>query len=393
MVLADLARTLEHLCDEERAHARAGREAGLRAVREAFYAGDIASAIARFYAERGGWLAREDLESFRCQLAPPASRVFRLGGEEVEVLTCGPWCQGPMLLQVLAIAEHLDLAAMGTDSADYLHAVAEALKLAFADREAYFGDPDFVAVPVDTLTSAAYGRERARRIDLRRAAPGMPPPGAVQGHSPYLGDTAHATAPAAASADTSVVAVIDASGNAFCSNPSDPSWDVPVVPGTGLAVSSRGSQSWAVRGHPSVLAPGKRPRLTPNPNIARVRGKWIMPFGSPGGDSQVPGNLQFLLAHLLAGMQLQSAVEAPRIMTHSHPNSFAPHASSPGLLDVEAPIPDSVREELARRGHRSEAAPQFSFKTAGVCAAKKDLTTGELSAAADPRRPSRAMGF
>jgi gamma-glutamyltranspeptidase/glutathione hydrolase len=286
VVLGDLARTLTWLCDEERAHAGKGREAGLAAVRNAFYKGDLARTLLSFYKEQDGLLTEDDFASFRAPLVAPSSRTFRLGGEEVEVMTCGPWCQGPMMLWALSILEHVDLAAMGRGSAEYLHTVAEALKLAFADREAYLGDPDFVDVPDHVLASADYGRSQAGRIDSRRAEPGMPMPGSIPGYAPYLGETVADREPERVSADTSVVTVIDAHGNAFCSNPSDPSWDVPVVPGTGLVVSSRGSQSWAVKGHPSVLAPGKRPRLTPNPSIARVRGKWIMPFGSPGGDAR-----------------------------------------------------------------------------------------------------------
>lgn len=394
LVLPDLAATLAWLCDEERAHAGAGRAAGLAAVRRAFYHGDLAATVLDFYRQHGGWLTAGDLADFRTPLVAPSRRSFRLAGdEELEVMTCGPWCQGPMLLWALSILEHLDLESMTAGSADYLHTVAEALKLAFADREAYLGDPDFVDVPDEVLSSAAYGRTQAARIDAHQASPGMPAPGVVPGHAPYTGSGAAPRAPERVAADTSVVAIVDGDGNAFCSNPSDPSWDVPVVPGTGLVISSRGSQSWAVPGHPSVLAPGKRPRLTPNPSIARVRGKWLMPFGSPGGDAQVPGNLQFLLNHVLFGMPLQEAVEAPRLMTRSHPDSFAPHASDPGSLKLEAPAGDAVLDELAARGHRVERLEAFSFKTAGVCAVRREQRSGQLSAAADPRRPSRAMGW
>ncbi|MCB1743559.1 MAG: gamma-glutamyltransferase [Gammaproteobacteria bacterium] len=393
VVLADLARTFAFLCDEERAHAGKGRAAGLAAVRNAFYKGDIARTVLAFYKEHGGWLTEQDLADFRAPLVPPSRWRGRLGGEDLEVLTCGPWCQGPMLPWTLAILEQTGIQGMSPDSVDYLHTVAEALKLAFADREAYLGDPDFVDVPDAVLSSAEYGRAQAARIRPDVAFPGMPAPGRIDGHTPYIGAAASTGEPERVSADTSVVAVVDAAGNAFCSNPSDPSWDVPVVPDTGLIISSRGSQSWAVPGHPSVLAPGKRPRLTPNPSIARVRGKWIMPFGSPGGDAQVPGNLQFLLNVVLHGMGLQDAVEAPRIMTASHPNSFAPHVSDPGRLHVEAPIEDAVMAALEARGHRTQRADVFSFKTAGVCAVRKDLASGSLSGAADPRRPSRAMGW
>jgi len=165
------------------------------------------------------------------------------------------------------------------------------------------------------------------------------------------------------------------------------------VPGTGLAVSSRGAQSWAIHGHPSCLAPGKRPRLTPNPCFARAPGRWIMPFGTPGGDTQVQANLQMLLNHLAFGMPIQEAIEAPRLMTHSHPNSFAPHEAEPGRVTVEGRIDEDACKRLAARGHRVDRLEDWTHWVAGLCAVKKDLATGQLEAGADPRRWSRAMGW
>ena len=267
LVQADLGRVLQFLCDEERA-AGDDRRAGLAAVRHAFYRGDIARRILAHQREHDGLLAADDLESFRCQIVPSVSRRFRLGGEEVEVHTCGAWCQGPFLLEALSIAEAAGVGEQGYGTDAYLHTIAETLKLTFADREGYLGDPDFVDVPLDTLLGRAYAAERCKAIDPRKAAPGMPLPGRIPGHEAFVSPVAASDAPAGPSPDTSIVCVIDGQGNALCSTPSDTSWDTPVVPGTGLAVSSRGDQSWAMRGHPSCLAPGKRPRLTPNPCFA-----------------------------------------------------------------------------------------------------------------------------
>ena len=166
-----------------------------------------------------------------------------------------------------------------------------------------------------------------------------------------------------------------------------------MVPGTGLTVSSRGAQSWAVRGHPSCIAPGKRPRLTPNPCFVQSPGRWIMPFGTPGGDTQIQANLQTLLNHLAFGMALQDAVEAPRLVTHSHPDTFAPHTARPGLVTLEGRIDETTCDRLAARGHRVERLDDWTHWTGGVCAVRKDLATGEIEAAADPRRWSRAMGW
>jgi len=392
LVQADLGATLQFLCDEEQA-AGGDRTAGFAAVRHAFYRGDIAARILAHQREHDGLLEAADLESFSCQVLPSLSRPFRLNGETVEIHSCGAWCQGPMLLEALATVEGLDLQALGHNSDAYLHTLAETLKLAFADREAYLGDPDFVDVPIDTLISEAYAVEQRKRIDPRAASPGMPSPGRIPGYSPYLSPVAVSAEPDRLPADTSIVAVIDAQGNAFCSTPSDTAWDTPVVPGTGLAVSSRGAQSWAVRGHPSSLAPGKRPRLTPNPCFARVAGRWIMPFGTPGGDAQVQANLQLLINHLSFGMPLQDAIEAPRLMTHSHPNSFAPHAAQPGRVTLEGRIGEAVSDALAERGHKVERLDDWTHWVAGLCAVKKDLASGALEAGADPRRTSRAMGW
>ena len=392
LVQADLGRTLQFLCDEERA-AGDDRMAGLAAVRRAFYRGDIARQILGHQRAHDGLLAAEDLESFRCQIVPSVMRRFRFDGEEVEVHTCGAWCQGPFLLEALSIAEAAGIGTLEHGSDTYLHTIAEALKLTFADREGYLGDPDFVDVPLDTLIGSAYAAERSKAIDPRKASPGMPPPGRIPGHEPYVPTVAPCSAPVGPSPDTSIVCVIDGEGNALCSTPSDTSWDTPVVPGTGLAVSSRGAQSWAVRGHPSCVAPGKRPRLTPNPCFVLSPGRWIMPFGTPGGDTQIQANLQTLLNHLAFGMELQDAVEAPRLVTHSHPDSFAPHAAHPGRVTLEGRIDDATSDRLAARGHRIERLDDWSHWTGGVCAVRKDLETGEIEGAADPRRMSRALGW
>ena len=392
LVQADLGRVLQFLCDEERA-AGDDRMGGLAAVRRAFYRGDVASRILAHQRAHDGLLAAEDLESFRCRIAPSVSRRFRFDGEEVEVHTCGAWCQGPFLLEALSIAEATGIRSLEYGSDAYLHAIAETLKLMFADREGYLGDPEFVDVPLDTLVSASYASERGKAIDPWNASPGMPLPGTIPGYAAYVPAVAGHEEPWRPPADTSIVCVIDAEGNGLCSTPSDTSWDTPVVPGTGLTVSSRGAQSWAVHGHPSCIAPGKRPRLTPNPCFVLSPGRWIMPFGTPGGDTQIQANLQSLLNHLAFAMELQDAVEAPRLVTHSHPDTFAPHPARPGLVTLEGRIDEATCDQLAARGHRVERLDEWTHWTGGVCAVRKDLATGELEAAADPRRWSRALGW
>jgi gamma-glutamyltranspeptidase/glutathione hydrolase len=393
-VQADLARSLTFMADEERAASRRGRAAGLAAARDAFYRGDLATAMVRYHREEGGWLGAEDLAEYRSVIEAPVRTTFH----GIEVMSCGPWCQGPVLLQMLALLEADDLSALGHNTPAYVHHVTEAMKLCFADREAYYGDPRFVQVPMDQLLSPAYAAERRRLLREDRAWPEMPPPGRVPGFDAVAATSAASAAARAAaspalSGDTSYACVIDRHGNVFSGTPSDVSWESPAIPGLGFCPSSRGSQSWAVPGHPSCVAPGKRPRLTPNPALARRGRQWLMAFGAPGGDLQPQGMLQVFLNHTVFGMSLQEAVEAPRFVTHSFPGSFEPHRDFPGRLDLERGLGAATGEALAARGHTIEWLPDLSIGTAGVCAVVADRDAGVLYGGADPRRAARAMGW
>ena len=385
-VQADLAGAIAYMIDEEEA-ARGGRDAGLAAARDAFYRGDLARAMVRYHEESGGWLTMQDLAEYESAEEQPV--LAQLG--QIEVYTCGAWCQGPVLAQMVSLLDGIDVAALGHNSVQYIHTVAEAMKLCFADRERYYGDPRFVDVPLSRLVSADYSRERRALIRPDRAWPAMPPAGDAA--TPAVGpEPKGATSPLPASADTSYCCAIDRDGNCFSATPSDVSWQSPVIPGTGLCPSSRGSQSWAVPGHASCVAPGKRPRLTPNPAFARIRGRQAMPFGTPGGDVQAQAMLQVLLNVTRFGMGIQDAIEAPRFATQSFPNSFEPHEELPGRLEIEDPIPDAVAGELAGRGHDVERVAGYTAKMAGVCAIRLDVESGIMEGGADPRRQSRAMG-
>jgi gamma-glutamyltranspeptidase/glutathione hydrolase len=389
-VQSDLARSIQFMADEERAASPRGRVAGLRAARDAFYRGDLAAATVRYHRENGGWLTADDLASYQSEIAPPVRTTF----DGMEVITCGPWCQGPVLLQMLSVLEGVDLKALGHNTPAYVHLVTETMKLCFADRERYYGDPRFVEVPMDALLKPAYAAER-RRLIGERACPEMPPAGRLPG---FEAAVSRAAEPAAAGGgdldgDTSYVCVVDRQGNAFSATPSDVSWESPVIPGLGFCPSSRGSQSWAVPGHASCVVPGKRPRLTPNPALARRGREWVMPFGAPGGDLQPQGMLQVFLNHTVFGMSIQEAVEAPRFVTHSFPGSFEPHPYHPGRLDLERLIGEATGEALAARGHRVQWLPELSIGTAGVCAISGNLQTGILYGGADPRRAARAIGW
>jgi|FEC22Drversion2_1045045.scaffolds.fasta_scaffold00847_2 gamma-glutamyltranspeptidase / glutathione hydrolase len=391
LVQSDLAHTIQYMVDQETAAAsKHGRAAGLAAARDAFYRGDIARTIAKYHRENDGLLTEQDLADYRSEIEPPLSYSFK----GTDVLSCGPWCQGPVLLQMLSLLNEVDLTALGHNSKEYVHLLAEVMNLCFADRERYYGDPRFVDVPMATLLSRDYAQTRLATIRPDRAFGEMPPPGHVAGHV-----AGHTRTPSVAveapglPGDTSYVCVVDQHGNAFSATPSDVSWESPVIPGLGLCPSSRGSQSWADRNHTSVAAPGKRPRLTPNPAMALRKGEFLLPFGSPGGDLQPQGMLQVLLNHLVFGMDIQQSVEAPRFITRNFPDSFEPHTYYPGRVDIEEGIGRPTGDSLAAMGHQVNWLPDLSLKTAGVHAISADLKAGRLYGAADPRRTGRAMGW
>jgi gamma-glutamyltranspeptidase/glutathione hydrolase len=389
LVQRDLARTMHRLIEAE-AGARGGRRAGLEAARDRFYRGDIAREIAAFYAAEGGLLAYEDLADFRVQIEEPVRARFR----EYEIYTCGPWCQGPVLAQVLALLDGTDLAALGHNSPAYVHHVAEALKLAFADRERYYGDPEFVDVPMEALVSQDYAAVRRRLIDPARAHPGMPPAGDPLGLGAGAWRGLVPAEPVGTEAlDTTYVCAVDRRGNIFSATPSDGCLSAPITPGTGLGVSSRGSQSWVVDGHPSSIAPRKRPRLTPCPAIVFKNGRPFMPLGTPGGDVQCQAMLEVFLNVAVFGMAPQAAIEAPRFATYSYPGSFEPHEYRPDDLRIERRLAAQVGEALAAKGHKVTAWPDWTWRAGGVCTITIDHATGLLSAGADPRRMGYAIGW
>jgi len=388
-VQADLGRTLQYMADEEKAAAMKGRAAGLKAARDAFYCGDIARTIVAYHKANGGLLTAEDLDEFRVAIEPPVKARFA----GIDMYSCGPWSQGPVLPQMLGVLDGIELKGMGHNSLDYAHVVTEAIKLAFADRERYYGDPRFVKVPIETLLSDAYAEMRRAMIHSDRAWPEMPPYGEISGFASRSAPVPTVDSAAVGAHDTSYVCVMDKDGNAFSATPSDPSYDTPVIPGTGLCPSSRGSQSWADPAHASSVAPGKRPRLTPSPAIAMLPDGSPMPLGTPGGDVQAQAMLQVFLNMTLFDMNPQQAVEAPRFASYSFPDSFEPHSYSPGVLHVESRVPKSVRDGLAARGHKIMDWPEFVWRAGAVCVLRSDRSQGVISAGADPRRPCYAVGW
>lgn len=384
-----LARTFERLLQVERDHAGRGREAALAAAREYFYQGPIAEEIVSFVREGGGFLSMRDLADFHVGHEPPVSGRFH----EFEVYTNGPWCQGPAFAETIQILADDDLRGLGHNSADYVHLVAEALKHAFADRDAYLGDPDLVDVPIRGLLDRAFARERRARIDMEMATPAMPArgdPWRFEGRSPPEGYAYEPPSPRGGNAepDTSYACAVDRWGNMFSATPSDGA--TVVVPSLGFTPSTRGTQSWLDPRHPSALAPWKRPRLTPNALLAFKDGKPWMPFGTPGGDAQVQATVQYFLNIAAFGMTPQQAAEAPRFLQWSFPDSFWPHVYTPGRLELESRFERAIGNELQRRGHRVEWLQPIAGRANAVCGIAVNHEAGTLATAADVR--SEAYG-
>ena len=401
LVQKDLARTFTRLIEVEKANSSKGREAAIRAARDFFYKGEIAEEMALFSQEQGGLLTLEDLKEFSVKIEEPEVGRFK----EYSVYTCGPWCQGPVVAQTLQMLEDDDLVGLGHNSADYIHLLSQALNLAYSDRHHYYGDPDFVEVPMKGLLSKEYTTARRNAIDMERAFPEMPPPGEPWG---YQGVAAASRAaqrkevevPGGQEHDTSYTCAVDRWGNAFSATPSDSMFGSPVIPGLGFTLSSRGTQSWLDPDHPSSLQPWKRPRLTPNPAIALKNGRLFMPFGTPGGDTQATAMVQMFLNIVEFGMDPQQAIEQPRFAPWNFPNSFWPHTYVPGRLDVEGRIPESTVQELSRRGHDVKVMddwtvlmpPKTTDAMGALSAILVDQESGVLKGGADPRHDTYAIG-
>jgi gamma-glutamyltranspeptidase/glutathione hydrolase len=370
-----LAGTLRRLVE---AGAKGDRVAGIAAARERFYRGDIAAAIGAFSEKWNGLLRASDLAGYRTRVEPPLAMTF--AGREI--LGQGAWTQGPVLAQALGMLATFDLKGLGHNSARYIHVVAESLKLAFADRERYYGDVP--TVPLAELLSPSYLAGRAKLIRLDRAMPAAPAPGGLRG--------AAASVTEAVPADgTTHIAAIDAQGNMVALTPSGGVFRKSAFsPELGCTLSTRSEMFVLEDGHPNALAPGKRPRTTLVSYLIREGGVPVMTVGCPGGDDQSQADLQIVLNLVVFGMNPQQAVEAPRFSTQTLVNSFWPRAYKPGQLNVEAGIPHSTRAELAALGHD---VTEIGACGIGAVVTRRDPSSGVLSAGADPRRPTYALSW
>jgi gamma-glutamyltranspeptidase/glutathione hydrolase len=389
-VQKDLAQVLKTMVRAEEQARGAGRSAGLQASREAFYSGEIAHTIVNFSEQIGGLLTLEDFANYHSKLEAPIKATYR----GIELYGHRTWSQSATLLQALNILEGFDLRSLGHNSPAYIHVVTEALKLAMADRERYYGDPDFVQVALEALLSKDYAAERRKLIDLNKATPELPPygdPMATRAVGGTMDFSAFLGSAGGNAGGTTHLSVVDEEGNIFIATPSGGRLHSGVVvPGMGFTLSHRSEIFYLDPTHANALQPGKRPRTTLVCYFACKDGKPWLTLGCPGGDNQVQADLQLFLNVLEFGMDPQAAVEAPRVSSSSFPGSFYPHAYAPGQLNVEPGIPAQVRDALAVKGHRINAVPNAGL---GAIVTMLDQTSGTRSAGADPRRATYAFGW
>ena len=396
-----LAATWKRLLSE--AESKTGREAQIEAARDCFYRGFIAEEIEAYLktaevmdgsgSAHKGVLTADDLAGWSASYEDPLTDDYH----DWTVAKTGPWGQGPVLLQALAILRGFDIASLDPAGADFVHLVAEAMKLAYADREAYYGDPDFMDIPMAALLSEDYNAQRRALISDRASfdlRPGVLPGFEAQvektlavidragitktgvyeptmGHlSERRGDTVH-------------IDIIDRWGNLFSATPSG-GWlqSSPVIPNLGFCLNSRAQMFWLEDGLPSSLAPGKRPRTTLTPSLAFHNGRPTLAFGTPGGDQQDQWQLQLFLRYVHHGLDLQHCIDLPLFHTTHFPASFHPRQRQPGHLMVEESIGADVLASLRAKGHAITEAPAWSV---GRLTAAKREENGLLRAAATPR--------
>ncbi len=345
----DLAGTLEYMVQAEQKAARNGRAAAIEAVRDYVYGGPTAKRIGEFCKQTGCLLRESDFAAYRAKVEQPLTTNYR----GVDVYKVSFWSQGPVFLQHLNMLEKFDLKSMGHNSAEYIHTLVEAMKLGFADRDAYYGDPDFSSIPPQLLTKE-YANLRRPLIDNNHASaehmPGDPEHMAARAPADFA--RARFSQRNAEHQDTTCVNVIDKDGGMFSATPSG-GWLPSFIAGdTGIPLNQRMQSFGLTPGHPNQLAPHRRPRITLTPPIALKNGQPWLAVSTPGGDSQEQTLLQIFLNVLEFGMNPQQAVEAPRFNSEAMYGSFDDHRDQPLVLSLEERIAPEVMDQLRARAHQ-----------------------------------------
>ena len=392
----DLAGTYARLLAEAEA-ATPDRDGQIESARRSFYEGFVAERIVEHVTRNevmdssgrrhSGFLAEEDLATYEAKTEQPVQFAFF----DYTVFKAGPWTQGPVFLQQLSLLSGFDLSSMGHNSAEYIHTVVECAKLAFADREAHYGDPEFVDVPLERLLDRDYADRR--RTLVRAEASYELTPGSVDGNPPRMprvdasfgmkgGEGEPTLGRMSRSQDTCHVDVVDRHGNMVSATPSG-GWlqSSPVIPELGFCLGTRAQMSWLEEGLPNSLEGGKRPRTTLTPSLAYREGRPYLAFGSPGGDQQDQWTLNFFLTHVHFGLNLQESIDAPTFHTNHFPSSFYPRQARPGEVVIEARIEPSVVKALRDKGHSVVVDGPWSLGRISAVAIDDSI----LRAAANPR--------
>jgi gamma-glutamyltranspeptidase/glutathione hydrolase len=388
-VQADLARTFQNLADAEKQAASRGREAALEAVRDYFYRGPIARRISEFCEQSGCLLRAGDFAAYHAKVEQPLTTNYR----GVDVYKVAFWSQSPVFLENLNLLEGFDLKPMGHNSAEYIHTVVEAMKLGYADRDTYYGDPDFSQIPLQ-LISKEYANIRRPLMNLKSASAEHIPgdPNRLQARAPTEFARARLSHRNGEHQDTTCVNVIDRAGNMFSATPSG-AWIPAVIAGdTGIPLTQRGQSFVLTAGHPNQLMPHKRPRITLTPTLVlRAAKPWLV-FSTPCGDAQDQTLLQVFLNVKEFGMNPQEAVEAPRFNSLAIYSSFNDHGDQPLTLEIEKRVPASVLDQLRARGHKLLVEGDWSNPCAPTMV-EYDPARGVIRAGADVRGHRYALAW
>lgn len=382
---ADLARTLRIVIDAERT-AGTDRARGLRLAADAFYRGPIARRIDAWSKASGGLIRYHDLARHVTRVEEPVSLTYR----GYQIIKCGPWTQGPALLEALQVLEGYDLKALGRNSPDAIHLTTESLKLAFADRDAYYADPAFVDVPIRELLDPEYAVKRRSLIDMKKASleqiPGDPLHGLARHADP---SSVLPRGQAGPVSDTTTCLVADSSGNVVAATPSG--WSGVLAGDTGVWLGSRLQSFNTQAGHPNVIEPGKRPRITLTPTLVLKDGKPVLAISVAGGDNQDQVTLQVLINRIDFGLSAAESVTAPRFLTDHLVGSFGQPQARLGSLKVYPELVGATTEELKARGHLIETGrpPMAAAPTVLTI----DPETGRIDAAGDLRAGRHAAAY
>ena len=431
MVNADLGRLIRYLMEAERQALAAGgsRSEGIRAARDAFYRGDPARDVDRFFREHGGIVRYEDLAGYESRWEEPLGTSFN----GYDVYTGDGWSQGPRIILMLNMLENYDLRALGYNTPEYIHLVSQVINLAMADAHRYVGDPDFVPAP-EGLYGKAYARERIGLIDEKSAFQDMPPwgdpermaavadgaptsfvapggrvsnsvtmlPRAVRGGGEGRPMSNGATQGrrgsddadhAAHSSDTSSLNVMDGEGNLFSLTESDGHTSTPMIPGWGFGLGGRMYQFNLDPELANVMAPGKRPRNSNAPLLVMKDGQPFMGLSTPGGDQQLQSLLQVFLNVVVWGMSPEQAVDQPRFGSYNFPATGSEVNLNPAVLYMEDRIPAETAEALSAMGHDVRSWGLWNWRACAPTVTWRDPETGVMTAAGDVRRETASLGF